>query len=187
MRRPLIPTVGLALALVPAMLFAQAAPPAQQPTSPPTSQPPAGQPPAGQPPAGEQPAGQQPAEAAKAPKLTFKNNAGMLLVQVKPDQTAAFEEMITRLKSSSAASTDPQVKQQAQVKAYKSAEPGPGGNVFYIMLYDPATPGVEYNWLDVINKTLTPEQQRDPATREAYTRYAGSVATMNILNLTEIK
>jgi hypothetical protein len=180
MRRPFVlPTFGLAVALVPGVLFAQAAPPAQQPTSqPPASQQPAGQPPAGQPPAPETP---------KEPKLAFKNNAGMLLVQVKPDQTAAFEEMIKKLKSSTAASADPQVKQQAQVRAYRSAEPGPGGNVFYVMLYDPATPATEYNWLDVINKTLTPEQQRDPATREAYGRYAASVATMNILNLTEIK
>jgi hypothetical protein len=54
-------------------------------------------------------------------------------------------------------------------------------------LYDPTTPGTEYNWLDVINSTLTPEQQRDPATREMYAKYAGSVASMNILNLSEIK
>jgi hypothetical protein len=184
MRRPfMISSFAVAVAIAPAMLFAQATPPAQ----PPTSQPPTSQQPAGQPPAGQPPAGQPPAEAAKAPKLTFKTTAGMLLVQVKPDQTAAFEEMITKLKTGTAAATDPQVKQPGQVKAYKSAEPGPGGNVFYILLYDPATPGIEYNWLDVINKTLTPEQQRDPATREMYTRYAGSVATMNILNLTEIK
>lgn len=188
MRRPfVIPTFGLALALVPAVLFAQAAPPAQQP---PASQQPTGQPPAGQPPAGQPPAGQQPpGEGAKpaAPKLTFKNPAGMLLVQVKPDQTAAFEEMIKKLKTSTAAATDPELKKQADVRAYRSAEPGPGGNVFYILVYDPATPGAEYNWLDVINKTMTPEQQRDPATRDMYNKWAGSVATMNILNLTEIK
>src|SRR3954464_5935431 len=191
MRRPfVIPTVSLALALVPAVLFAQA-PAGQSPTSqPPTSQQPTGQPPAGQPPAGQPPAGQQPpADAAKpaAPKLTFKTPAGMLLVQVKPDQSAAFEEMINKLKTGTAASSDPQIKQQSQVKAYKSSEPGPGGNVFYILLYDPATPGSEYNWLDVINKTLTPDQQRAPETREMYQKYAASVATMNILNLTEVK
>ena len=172
MRRPfVIPTFGLALALVPAVLFAQATPPAQQPTS--------------QPPAAQQP----PADAAKpaGPKLTFKTPAGMLLVQVKPSETTAFEEMIGKLKSGTAAASDPQVKAAGQLKAYRSAEPGPGGNVFYILVYDPATPGTEYNWLEVINKTLTPEQQRDPATREAYTKYAGSVATMNILNLTEVK
>jgi hypothetical protein len=189
MRRPFtISSFALAVALAPAVLFAQATPPAQQPpTQPPAGQAPAGQPPAGQPPAGQP--GAQPAAPEKpaAPKLTFKGTAGMLLVQVKPDQTAAFEEMITKLKTSTASATDPQVKQQSQVKAYRSAEPAPGGNVFYILLYDPTTAGTEYNWLDVINSTLTPEQQRDPATRESYVKYAGSVASMNILNLTEIK
>src|SRR3954468_5028389 len=182
MRRPFVnPTLGLALALVPAVLFAQATPPSQQPTT----QQPTGQQPTGQPPTGQQP----PADTAKpaAPKLTFKSTAGMLLVQVKPAETAAFEEMVAKLKTGSATSSDPQVKQQAEVKAYRSAEPGPGGNVFYVMLYEPATPGAEYNWLDVINKTLTPEQQRDPAPREKYLKWAGSVATMNILNLTEVK
>jgi len=175
MRRSFVTsTVGLALALAPAMLFAQSAP---------AQQPPAGQAPTAQTPPAQPPA----AEAPKAPKLTFKGAAGMLLVQVKPDQTKAFEEMITKLKSGTAASSDPDIKQQANVRAYRSAEPGPGGNVFYILLYDPATAGAEYNWLDVINKTLTPEQQRDPATRDMYARFAASVATMNILNLTEIK
>jgi len=177
MGRPLVSsTFALALALSPAVLFAQATPPAQQP---PAQQPTAQQPAAQQPPA-------DPAKPA-APKLTFKSNAGMLLVQVKPDQTAAFEEMINKLKTGTAAATDPQLKEQANLRAYRSAEPGPGGNIFYILVYDPATPGNEYNWLDVINKTLTPEQQRDPATREMYTKWAGSVASMNILNLTEIK
>lgn len=171
MRRPFtISSFALAMALAPAILFAQATPPAQDP-------------------AGQQPAAQPPAAPTKpaGPKLTFKANAGMLLVQVKPDQTAAFEEMITKLKTSTATASDPQVKQQSQVKAYRSAEPAPGGNVFYILLYDPATAGAEYNWLDVINSTLTADQQRDPATREMYTRFAGSVASMNSLNLTEIK
>ena len=121
MRRPFtISSFALAVALAPAVLFAQATPPAQQPpTQPPAGQAPAGQPPAAQPAAPEKPAG---------PKLTFKGSAGMLLVQVKPDQTAAFEEMITKLKTSTGSATDPQVKQQSQVKAYRSAEPAPGGN-----------------------------------------------------------
>ena len=115
MRRPFVnPTLGLALALVPAVLFAQATPPAQQP---PAQQPPTQQPTAQQP----------PGDTAKpaAPKLTFKSTAGMLLVQVKPAETAAFEEMVAKLKTGSATSSDPQVKQQADVKAYRSAEPGP--------------------------------------------------------------
>ncbi|MEO5895338.1 MAG: hypothetical protein ABIS06_06525 [Vicinamibacterales bacterium] len=171
MRRPFVTVTALALALLPAATFAQTTPPAQQPPA--TTTP-------AQPPAAPAPA--QPA----APKLTFKTTSGMLLVQVKPDQTAAFEEMIAKMKSSVAASTDETVKQQANVKVYKSSEPGAGGNALYVVLYDPATPGAEHYWLDVVNKTLTPEQQRDPATREMYTRWAGSIATMNQLNLTVV-
>ena len=174
MRRPFVISTGaLALALLPASVFAQT------PAQPAPAQPPAGQ----TPPAATTPA--QPATPA-APKLTFKTNVGMLLVQVKPDQTAAFEEMISKLKSTLASATDPAVKQQASVKVYKSSEPGAGGNAFYVVLYDPATPGTEYYWLEVINKALTPEQQADPATREMYKRFAGAIATMNILNLTTV-
>jgi hypothetical protein len=175
-RRFVSSTFALALALSPAVLFAQAAP---------AQQPPAGQPPAQQPPAG-QPAAAAPAQPA-APKLTFKTNAGILLVQVKPDQTAAFEEMIAKLRTGAGTATDDKVKQQASVKVYKSSEPGAGGNAFYVLLYDPASPGAEYNWLTVINSTMTPEQQRDPATRDLYTKWAASVAAMNILHLTEVK
>jgi hypothetical protein len=182
-------TSALALALLPAAVLAQT-PPAQSPSQPPAGQtPPAGQqPPTGQPPAGQNPAGQTgqapgaPAQPA-APKVTFKSNVGMMLVQVKPDQTAAFEEMIAKLRSGTASATDPGVKSQSTVRVYKSQEPGAGGNAFYVMLYEPATPGTEYSFLEVINDTLTPEQQRDPATRDMYLKWAGSIATMNLLNL----
>lgn len=162
MRRVIVS--ALALALLPAAVFAQDPPPVQQQQQ--------------QPAAPEQPA---------AAKLTFKTPAGMLLVQVKPDQTAAFEEMIAKLRSGTAASTDPALKAAGEMKVYKSSEPGAGGNAFYVMIYDPTQPGAEYAWLDVINKTLTPDQQRDPATREMYTRFAEAIAGTNLLNLTEIK
>jgi hypothetical protein len=161
MRRVIVS--ALALALLPAAVFAQDPPPAQQP-----------------------PAAAAPAQPA-APQVTFKTNAGMLLVQVKPDQTAAFEEMISKLRTAGAASTDAQVKAAATLKAYKATEPGAGGNAFYVLLYDPVSPGAEYAWLVVINKTMTPEQQRDPATQEMYKRFAGAIAGTNILNLNEIK
>jgi hypothetical protein len=161
MRRVIVS--ALALALLPAAVFAQDPPPATQQ--------------------------QQPAAPAQpaAPKLAFKTNAGMLLVQVKPDQTAAFEEMIAKLRSGAAASTDAALKAAGTLKAYRTQEPGAGGNAFYVLLYDPATPGTEYAWLEVINKTLTPEQQRDPATQDMYKRFAAAIAGTNILNLTEIK
>jgi hypothetical protein len=169
MRSFVTSTFVLALALVPAAAFAQA--------STTTAQPPAGQ----QPPAAAQPA------APAAPKLSFTTSAGMLLVQVKPDQTATFEEMIGKIKSGVASSTDPALKAQAgSWKVYKAAEPAAGGNVMYVVLIDPATANTEYQFFEVIQKTLTDEQKRDPATAELYKKYAAAIAGMNKLNVTPI-
>jgi hypothetical protein len=161
MRRVIVS--ALALALLPAAAFAQ---------DPPTQQPPAQTTPAA------------PAQPA-APKIGFKTTAGMLLVQVKPDQTAAFEELMSKLKPALEAATDPALKAQASFKVYKSAE-GSQGNALYVVVFDPATPGSEYNFLDMFNKTLTPEQQRDPAMVENFKRWAGAFAGMNILNLSPV-
>jgi hypothetical protein len=169
MRSFVTSTFALALALVPAVAFAQA--------STTTAQPPAGQ----QPPAAAQPA------APAAPKLSFTTSAGMLLVQVKPDQTATFEEMIGKIKSGVASSTDPALKAQAGTwKIYKAAEPAAGGNVMYVVLIDPATANTEYQFFEVIQKTLTDEQKRDPATAELYKKYAAAIAGMNKLNVTPV-
>ncbi|MEO6213827.1 MAG: hypothetical protein ABIP65_09400, partial [Vicinamibacterales bacterium] len=64
MRRPFVTITALALALLPVAVFAQTPP--QQPPAQPPAQP---------------PVAAAPAEPS-APKLTFKTNAGMLLVQV---------------------------------------------------------------------------------------------------------
>lgn len=123
MRRPfVISTCGLALALVPAVLFAQAAP--------------AQQPPAGQAPAAQTPAPPPPA----APKLSLTSPAGVLLVPIKPDQTAVFEEFAGKLKAGLAKSQDPVLKQQATgLKIYKSAEPF-GPNALYVVMIEPVVP-----------------------------------------------
>jgi hypothetical protein len=174
MRSLVTSTFALALAFAPAVAFAQATTTTQQP--------PAGQPPAGQqPPAAAQPA--TPAAPA-APKVGFKGTAGVLLVQVKPDQTATFEEMMGKIKNGVGNSTDAAVKAQAgSWKYYKAAEPA-NGNVLYLVMIEPATPGTEYQFLEVLNKTLTDEQKRDPATQEMYKKYAAAIATMSMLNLT---
>jgi len=172
MRSFVTSTFALALALVPAAAFAQT-------TTTTAQQPPAGQ----QPPAAAQPA--SPAAAA-APKVGFTAPAGLLLVQVKPDQTAAFEEMMGKIKSGVGAATDPMVKAQAgSWHYYKASEPA-GANVMYIVVIDPAKADTEYQFLEVLNKTLTDEQKRDPATQEMYKKYAGAIASMNKLNITPV-
>jgi hypothetical protein len=171
MRSFVTSTFALALALAPAAAIAQ--------TTTTTAQ----QPPAGQPPPAAAPA--QPAAPA-APKVGFTAPAGLLLVQVKPDQTAVFEEMMGKIQSGVAAASDAAVKAQAGSWHYFKATEPAGSNVMYIVLINPAKADTEYQFLEVLNKTLTDEQKRDPATQEMYKKYAGAIATMNKLNITPV-
>jgi hypothetical protein len=169
MRSFVILTFGLAVALAPASAFAQSQqPPAQQQPAQPPAQPPAT------------------AAAPTAPKLTFASNAGLLLVQVKPDQTGAFEEMITKLKTGLAKSDKPELKQQAAAwHVYKAAE-AMQGNTLYVVVIDPAVPNAEYQFYELLHKTLTPEEQRAPETQEMYKKYAAAIASLNKLNITAV-
>ena len=180
MRRSVIDMiVTLALALAPAAVFAQ---------TPPAGQAPAGQPPAGQPPAGQPPAGQAPADAAakKEPRMALTGAAGAFMFQIKPDQTATFEELIGKVKDALAKSENPVRKQQlAGWKVFKAAEPS-GQNVLYLAVIDPAIPAAEYDPLVILSESLgtnagTPENQ------EMLKKYAGVFAGLSRLNLTPTK
>jgi hypothetical protein len=154
-----IPTFGLALALVPAVLFAQAAPP-QQPTG---QAPPAGQ--------------AAPPAQPSAPKLAFTSPSGVLLVPIKPDQTASFEEFAKKLKAGLAKSEDATLKQQAAgLKIFKSAEPF-GQNALYVIVIDPVVPNAEYELFGMLQKTMTPEELRAPETAEMWKRFQGAFAS----------
>ena len=166
MRRPFVTTVvALTLALAPAALFAQDPPPQ-------TAQPPA--------------QAQPPAEPA-APKVSFTSPAGILLVQIKPSETAAFEEMAARIKDSIAKTEDPQLKQQgAGLKIFKAAEPM-AGNTLYIISIDPVVPGAEYEPFAMILKTMSEEEQRKPETAEMWKRFQSAFAAgMGKLSLTPV-
>ena len=97
-----------------------------------------------------QPAGQQPAaQAAPAPApagndATFSGQVGMLIVQVKADQTAVYEGLLTKLKESLAKNEKPERKAMAAGwKIYKS--PDPAGNVVvYVHIIDPVAAGQNY-------------------------------------------
>jgi hypothetical protein len=165
MRAFVITSFALALALVPAAALAQTQPPAGQ--TPPAA--------AAQPPA--------PTE----PKIPFTTPAGMLLVSIKPDKTAVFEEMIAKLKAGFAKSQDETLKKQSPgIKIYKASELS-GPNALYVVLVDPAVPASEYDLFQMLAKTMTPDEQRAPETAEMWKRFADAFASgMNKLNLTLI-
>jgi hypothetical protein len=172
MRRPFVISTGaLALALLPAALYAQTpAAPAQPPAQPPAQTP-------------AQPA--TPAPPAK-PALSFTGNAGLLLVQVKPDQTAVFEEMMTKLQAAFVATADAALKTQGSgIKVYKAAE-GMQGNALYVLVADPATPDTEYYPLQLLAKMMTDDEKRNPDTQAMFKKYNDVFAGVNKLNLSII-
>ena len=120
------------------------------------------------------------------PKLGFTTPAGLLLVQVKPDQTAAFEELASKLQAALSTTSDAALKAQgAAWKIYKATEPM-GGNALYVVVVDPAVAGTEYNPIDVLYKTMTDEQKRAPETQEMFKRFAAAFAGVNKLNITKV-
>ena len=178
MRRPLVITsCTVALALLPAAFLAKAA--AQ---TPPAQTPPAQNPPAGAAPA---PSGQA-ADKPKEPRMSFTGTAGVFLYQIKPDQTAMFEELVQKVKDGLAKSDKPERKQQlAAWKLYKAAEPM-SNNTLYVFIADPAVKGAEYDLLMLFAESLgsaagTPENQ------ELFKKYIGAFAAgASRLNLTAV-
>ena len=166
MRAFVMTTFALAAALVPAVALAQ--PPASTSTAQP-------------------PAAQAAPPAPAAPKIPFTTPAGILLVQIKPDKTAVFEEMFGKLKAGFAKTQDETIKKQAAgLKVYKSTEPF-GPNALYVVLVDPAVASSEYDLFQMLSKTMTPEELRAPETADMWKRYIDAFAAgLSKLSLTQL-
>jgi hypothetical protein len=122
-----------------------------------------------------------------APKVPFTTPAGILLVQIKPDKTADFEEMVGKLKAGFAKTQDATLKQQAAgFKVYKSAEPF-GANALYVVQLEPTVPNSEYELFNMLLRTMTPEEQRAEGVADMWKRYADAFAAgLSKLSLTPI-
>jgi hypothetical protein len=167
MRRPFAITTGaLVLAVMPALLSAQT--PAQ-------------------PPAEQQAAGQDTQKPEEPPKVPFTTPAGALLVQIKPGQTAVFEEMVGKLKAGLAKTSNPTLQQQVKgFDVYKAEEPF-GGNVLYVVMLDPAVPNAEYELFALLAKTMTEDELRAPETADMWKRYTEAFAAgLSKLSLTPV-
>ena len=166
MRRPFTTCAPMLLmvALAPAALFAQTPPAAAQQAPP-------------------------PAQPAGPPKLAFTTEAGLLLVQIKGDQTAVFEELVAKLRAGAGKAEDAAVKGQlSSLKVYKTSEGAAGGNALYVILFDPATKDAEYELFALVQKVMTPDELRAPETSEWFKKATGAFAAgYNKLSLTPVK
>jgi hypothetical protein len=121
------------------------------------------------------------------PKVPFTTPAGMLLVSIKSDKTADFEEMLGKLKAGVAKATDEGLKKQwAGFKVYKASEAN-GGNTLYVVLVEPTVPASEYELFNMLLRTMTPDEQREAAANKMWDRYAAVFAAgLNKLSLTPV-
>jgi hypothetical protein len=92
-----------------------------------------------------------PAAQTDAPKpadpatSSFATDAGLILVVIKPDKTADFELAIRTLQEKLSADPDPARQAiAAGWRVFKAVEPDEKGNVVYVHVLLPATPGFDY-------------------------------------------
>jgi hypothetical protein len=94
------------------------------------------------------PAAQQATPTPEKKAVAFQNDVGIVLIYVKAEKTADFEDLLTKLKDGLAKTEVAELKQEAASLKFLKAPngPAPAGNVLYIMLADPVVKNAEY-WI----------------------------------------
>ena len=128
-------------------------------------------------------AAQQPSAVTPEPAqpvLTLKSDAAVITLLIKPDKTADFEFVLTKLKEALQNSDKPERKQQAAGwTVFKSAQMAQGSAV-YIMRIDPVIKGQEYDITRLIAEAFPVEVQA------IFARYKDAFAGRAITELTPL-
>ncbi len=120
------------------------------------------------------------AQAAQSGGMTFASDAGLIFSIIKPDQTAAFEASITKMKEAFAKSENAQRKQQAAGwVVYKAVEPSQG-NVVYVSVINPTVKDADYNVFKIISEVFPTEAQ------ELYKNAQGAFVSMSKTSLMKL-
>jgi hypothetical protein len=97
---------------------------------------------------------------ASSSGLTFEGDTALWTMAIKPDKTADFEKVMTRLRDALTQSTDPQRKQQAAGwRVMKISKPMPDGTIAYVHIIHPVVPGADYTIMKTLYKAFPEEAQ----------------------------
>lgn len=112
----------------------------------------------------------------------FTAESGVMFSLILANKTADFEAVLARVKEALANSQDPKRKQQAlSWRVLKGLEPGAGGNIVYIWLFDPAVKDVEYSITSILTEAFPNEAQ------DLWAKYTACFASpQSMLNLTQV-
>jgi hypothetical protein len=112
------------------------------------------------------------AQTAPAPqKLTFDGNVALWTMAIKPDKTADFEQVLTKLRDGLLKSENPERRQEAAGwKVMRIDKPMPDGNIAYVHIITPTVPGADYTIMQTLYDEFPDERQ------QLYEMYRGAFA-----------
>jgi hypothetical protein len=101
------------------------------------------------------------AQQAAPQKFTMEGDLALWSVSIRPDKTADYEQVLTKVKEALQKSQAPEAKQQlAGWRVIKASKPMQDGNIIYTHVITPV-PGADYNILQVAYATITdPMEQK---------------------------
>ena len=114
------------------------------------------------------------------PVLTFESDTVLVTLLIKPDKTADFELVLSKLKEALANSPKPERKAQAAGwRVFRGNQPAQG-NAVYIMQIEPVVKGQEYDITRLIAEVFPVEVQA------LFPRYRDAFAGRSITKLTPL-
>jgi len=127
-----------------------------------------------------QQAGQAPSAEAPKPVFTLTGDAAVITFLIKPDKTADFELVLSRLKDALAKSENARRHEQAAGwRVFKSSEMAQG-NAVYVMRIDPVLKGEEYDITRLIAEVFPVEVQ------DLFLKYKDAFAGRGVTELTRV-
>ena len=104
-------------------------------------------------------------------KLTFGGDVALWTVAIKPDKTADFEQIMTRLRDALMKSPDADRRRQAEGwKVMRLEKPLPDGNIAYVHIVNPVVAGADYTVMQILYDAFPDERQA------LYEMYRGAFA-----------
>ena len=102
----------------------------------------------------------QPAQQPQAPKgVTFDGDVAVWMVGIKPDKTADFEAILTKLHDALVKSEKPEHKQQAAGWKIIKLSTQVNGNVAYMHVINPVVKGADYSIMNILYEAFPNDRQ----------------------------
>ena len=100
------------------------------------------------------------AASAQPATLTFQGDVALWTVAIKPDKTAAFEQIMTKVRDALSKSSDASRQRQAAGwKVMKIEKPLPDGNIAYVHIIDPVVRDADYTVMQILYDAFPEERQ----------------------------